>query len=804
MGNSRIELQNLTKYYYSETAVTQALRKINLQFHMGEFVAITGESGSGKSTLLKVISGMETFDDGELFVDGEPTFQFDEDDWEEYRRRKIGFVFQDYSLIGHYSAKENIVMALLVMGEDKDIAEKEAELYLTRVGLEKQMNQRASKLSSGQKQRLSIARALAKKTDIIVADEPTGNLDSETGEQIIKLLKDLSKDHLVIMVTHNYEQVESYVTRKIRLHDGELVLDVPVNEQENIDEESLQERELSEEKQGEMSEGETLKTEKSRKEERKRERYLAHVFANLNFRTQFGRVALFSIFFLVTAVISFLFLGQIHMNRDDIFTKKYSNAGYLQQNEKRLSVKRQDGKKIDQKDLEKLRKIANVVDVDQYDLVNDIQYHYIKGEDYEYDYRSYMSEDMWDSEEGSETEAEGQFYDVSFTDKERYMRCSSSLKQPDLAQGTLPKTRDEIVMNGNEKYKVGDEIVMYFTNQNLWGSDENYIQKKLKVVGLLKSTTQQIYFSPAFCEMLASTAHAGKVYFQYNYSKLTWKYENSATLTAIVGEGLADNQLRSSAKYGEELDSFGLANWDGRMTIQLYDDNWKLYNVEETYDADGNAQFDQDGNPITREKKHGRDDNASVTSDTTGHGTIFVEVSENMYNHFFRRDTKQASVYINSYAKTDHVIKALNDNGYDAISTLRVGSDKYDDEKVQNRLRTLGIAIVLLVVMMLAEILILRSLMKIRIKDQFVMKNMGMKLRLADRIGYVEMFRYCLFAVVLAAVAMNLTGLGVPVIHEMLYYYELPQYIVYVLYNLVTMILMVTAFNHLLRGRMDK
>lgn len=803
MGHSSIELQNLTKYYYSETAVTQALRKINLQFHMGEFVAITGESGSGKSTLLKVISGMEPFDDGELFVDGEPTFQYDEDDWEEYRRQKIGFVFQDYSLIGHYSAKENIVTALLVMGEDQDIAEKEAELYLKRVGLEKQMNQRASKLSSGQKQRLSIARALAKKTDIIVADEPTGNLDSETGEQIIKLLKDLSKDHLVIMVTHNYEQVESYVTRKIRLHDGELVLDIPVNAPEVIDEESVQERELLKEAQEKMSERETLQPELSRKETRKRERHLARFFANLNFRTQFGRVVLFTTFFLITAVVSFLFLGQIYMNRDDIFTKKYSNAGYLQQNEKRLSVKRKDGKKIDAKSMQELRKIANVVDVDQYDLVNDIQYHYIKGEDYTYDYSSFVADDYWDADTGEEIEPEEDNYDIDFTDKERYMRCSSSLTQSDLAEGALPKTRDEIVMNGNEKYKIGDEILIYFTSQNLWGSNENYIQKKLKVVGLLKSKTKQIYFSPALCEMFASTAHSGKVLFQYAYNILTWKYEREASLVPIVGENLADNKFRASEKY-DDMEGVGVLGAEGRAVLQLYDDNWKLYDVEETYDGEGNAQFDKDGKPITREKKHGMDDNASVDSESNEQGAVFVEVSENMYNHFFRKDTKQASVYINSYAKTDHVIKALNEKGYDAVSTLRVGSDEYDDEKVQNRLRTLGIAVVVLVIMMLAEILILRSLMKIRIKDQFVMKNMGMRLRLADRIGYVEMFRYCLFAMILVAVIVNLVGLGVPVIHEMLYYYELPQYLLFVGYNLVAMILMVASFNHLLRGRLDK
>ena len=204
-----IELQNISKSYYSETAVTQALRKVNLSFRIGEFVAITGESGSGKSTLLNIIGGMDSFDEGEMYINGEPTFQYDDLDWEDYRRTKIGYVFQDYSLIGHYSVLDNVMSALVIMGAEQEAAREMARKYLEQVGLEKYENHRATELSSGQKQRLSIARALAKNTDIIVADEPTGNLDSETGNQIISLLKELSADHLVIMVTHNYDQAEA-------------------------------------------------------------------------------------------------------------------------------------------------------------------------------------------------------------------------------------------------------------------------------------------------------------------------------------------------------------------------------------------------------------------------------------------------------------------------------------------------------------------------------------------------------------------------------------------------------------------
>lgn len=336
MQQVRIKLQNISKYYYSETAVTQALQGINLEFRMGEFVAITGESGSGKSTLLRIISGMDTFDDGELYVDGQPTFQYDEDDWEEYRRTKIGFVFQDYSLIGHYTAKENIVSALLIMGVPEKEAGDKAIHYLERVGLSAQRDQRASKLSSGQKQRLSIARALAKDTDIIVADEPTGNLDSETGAQIVKLLRDLSQDHLVIMVTHNYEQVEKYVTRKVRLHDGSLILDVS----ENTDTE--QKSEMSENV--DNNEKTTAGKKSENNEERLRDRTIGRIFVRMNAVRQPEKIALFMGFFLAAAIVSFLFIGQLLMNADDIYTKKYSATSFARKDDKRISIRRKDQK----------------------------------------------------------------------------------------------------------------------------------------------------------------------------------------------------------------------------------------------------------------------------------------------------------------------------------------------------------------------------------------------------------------------------------------------------------------------------
>lgn len=794
MQQVRIKLQNISKYYYSETAVTQALQGINLEFRMGEFVAITGESGSGKSTLLRIISGMDTFDDGELYVDGQPTFQYDEDDWEEYRRTKIGFVFQDYSLIGHYTAKENIVSALLIMGVPEKEAGDKAIHYLERVGLSAQRDQRASKLSSGQKQRLSIARALAKNTDIIVADEPTGNLDSETGAQIVKLLRDLSQDHLVIMVTHNYEQVEKYVTRKVRLHDGSLILDVS----ENVDTDQKsdvsgntdtdQKLEVSEntdtDQKSEMSENvdnneNTSAGKKSESNvERLHDRTIGRIFVRMNAVRQPEKIALFMGFFLAAAIVSFLFIGQLLMNADDIYTKKYSATSFARKDDKRISIRRKDQKFMTKKDIDRLTKMKHVVSVDQYDIVNDVNYYFEEGKDYrqEYGYNR-MS-----------TSNEGGLYDsqnVEYVKKDQYMRSSSCLKKSDLVKGSLPKKIDEVVLYDRGKYKVGDTITFFYTSDVLWSSTENYIQRKMKVSGLLKNKDKQVYFSPEICTMLQSTVTGGKVFYEYAYNQQLGKYQGQATLWPIVGDIVKkDNELCVSgayeaAVYRAEDNDLTLLDQSGLLHIDQYDKDMKSKDVKQI-------------------------ENVETGEKINGCGANFAEVSQNIYEKYYRTESRQASVYITSYAKMDHVLKALDKAGYEAVSTLRFGADEYDSDLVQERLRTIGIAVAILLVMMAAEILILRSIFKIQIKDQKILKFMGMSTKLIGKINYMEMRRYSITAIIVVAVVMNVVGIFVPALRAMLYYYEWPGYLAYFMYNYVAAMVMVAAFNHLLKGKVSE
>ena len=214
-----LSLKDIGKIYVSEGNVAVGIRGVNLSFDRGEFVAVTGKSGSGKSTLLNVISGMDTYEEGELFIEGEPTSHFLQPEWEEYREKYISFIFQDYNIIESFTVLQNVELALMHIDDEKERRRRALEL-IDRVGLTSHVKHKGSKLSGGQKQRTVIARALAKDSPIILADEPTGNLDSATSAEIIELLREVSRDKLLIVVTHNFDQVAKYATRHVRIFDG--------------------------------------------------------------------------------------------------------------------------------------------------------------------------------------------------------------------------------------------------------------------------------------------------------------------------------------------------------------------------------------------------------------------------------------------------------------------------------------------------------------------------------------------------------------------------------------------------------
>lgn len=220
-----LELKKIYKEYITGDFKQIALDKVNLNFRKNEFVSILGPSGSGKTTLLNIIGGLDNYTSGDLIINEVSTKDFKDNDWDIYRNHRVGFIFQNYNLIGHQSILSNVELALTLSGVGKSERRKKAILALKKVGLEKHINKNPNQLSGGQMQRVAIARALVNDPDILLADEPTGALDSTTSQQIMKLLKEVAKDKLVIMVTHNSELARAYSTRIIELRDGSIISD---------------------------------------------------------------------------------------------------------------------------------------------------------------------------------------------------------------------------------------------------------------------------------------------------------------------------------------------------------------------------------------------------------------------------------------------------------------------------------------------------------------------------------------------------------------------------------------------------
>ena len=220
-----LELVNIKKQYQLKDQTVDALKGVNLCFRRNEFASILGPSGCGKTTMLNIIGGLDRYTDGDLLIDGVSTKQFKDKDWDNYRNHRVGFVFQSYNLIPHQTVLENVELALTLSGIKKKERRERAIAVLEKVGLGDKLKSKPNQLSGGQMQRVAIARALVNDPEIILADEPTGALDSKTSVQIMDLLKEVSKDRLVIMVTHNPELAIKYSTRIVRFLDGELVED---------------------------------------------------------------------------------------------------------------------------------------------------------------------------------------------------------------------------------------------------------------------------------------------------------------------------------------------------------------------------------------------------------------------------------------------------------------------------------------------------------------------------------------------------------------------------------------------------
>ena len=709
MRETLVELKLASKYYKTDTHVVEALRRISLTFERGEFVAVTGESGSGKSTLLRVICGLVPLDDGDLLLHGESCFSCSPEEWNEIRCREIGMIWQDYKLIEHYTVMDNVIMALRIAGIEEDVQERAAEA-LQRAGLKDYENHKAGQLSSGQKQRLAIARAVAVSAPIILADEPTGNLDHQSSLEILRLLRDVAKDSLVIMVTHDFAEAQEFVSRKVTIRNGQVMDDVKLQETDGSDTQTGDKKQ----RQKTMDPG---KGGVQRKAELKDILY----FAWKNIRGHKVKTGLILLLMMLVAVISYGSIGEIQMFRDDRLARVTDDSIFGEQDRMRLLVKRSDGAPMGKTDLEKIRKLPEVVAADLYGAINEIE------------------------------------YTVSSRDHKGYMKSTSVLKKQDIKKGSMAEKTGEIVVSRGVGVQKGSTVNISFQCRNYWGRDET-LKYSFRVAGICNAQTPQVYFSDAFCEMLYLPLASKEL--TMNYGRKDGKYLGSQRMIPFISEVASGAGVAMA-------DSFQVP----ASILYRFDKKLKKVFAETEQLKMGDRKI-----PVQYTKK--------THSSTLFFLGVSEPVFRECYSDYGKEQSGEFSVYIKSYNSTDRVIRSLRDKGYDGVSTYRASKTEYDPDRLQQRISIFEIMGAILGVMFLVQILVHMIFYRIRRPEEFLMQTLGITVDRLLWIEAAELVLELIAVLILGGIVVWLLHYNEEA-QVMLDYYTVAGAVCVLLYNVV-------------------
>lgn len=638
-----LRLERVSKFYSGNGLVSTGFSKVDLEFDIGEFVAITGESGSGKSTLLNVISGLDSYEEGEMYIMGQPTSGYSKEDLEDYRKKYIGSIFQTFNLINSYTVYQNVELVLLMSGYDKSEIPDRVREIIEQVGLSDYEKTKASKLSGGQKQRVAIARALAKETPIIVADEPTGNLDSKSAAEIIKLLHQLSKDKLIIVVTHNYDQVEPYVTRKIAMHDGRVAEDKWLRVTAM---------------QADQKETE-IKTAKA-------DSLSFSSMARLGVRNTFNIPAKFLLLlvvfiFLCSAVFaqysSFMYMGEMT-------TGGFNN--YFSDTEKnRILVTKPGGKEFTDEDYEKIKKIDNVDKIVEYDLLLDL-----------------VANVTDDSEKG-------EYYVTT-----KLGEAADYAGQ--LEEGRMPKNSNEAIMIC-PKDDYAAQYMDVIMNKKAEVIDQNsgnaIIKDKVKIVGYGYMTEEQqkvleesdIYLEGYLC---VNDATMSNIRLAALERYCTQEIELADHITeGNSAAGVMPIRASSEVPKGEIYvsEDVGAMAESGAVGKELKLTNQSLY-FEDTFKFKVGAVYNKSNLSYYLD----RDDFDAIS------GTLFINPED--YSRMFNKGNFQSSVIVSDYKTAKETAGKIEKAGFDTFN-VSDGVISYSQgfDIIQETLRTIMLVAMLLV-----------------------------------------------------------------------------------------------------------
>ncbi len=752
MADKLLELVRVGKYYTGAQSVVVGLDSVSVSFERGEFVAVTGESGSGKSTLAHVMSGILPYESGEMYFNGSPTSHYGGLEREKYRRDNISFISQNYGILPGLSVTRNVMSALIFAGMDKAAAKSVAKDILRRVDLWELRGRRAAKLSSGQKQRLSIARALAKPAPILIADEPTGNLDSENSRKIIELLADAAKDRLVILITHEFDEAKDFVTRHIVLQDGHITADTNLRPAPTPGPEPVIEK----------------------KKHRALSPYVAHIQCA-------GRpiwTAMMALFFAVTSFAVFAFLGVFISSLDDTNTKKYDDSAFRNGDSTRIVVLGANpGDELTDDDYETFLSIPHVKAVETWGNVSDVQYCYREGIDFDTEYS--VRTEWIINEETRVFEEQLVTYSVNkMNDDAPFVRTIPLMRGGGdfISEGRLPGNMYEIV-SGNDDLDVGDVIDIHFVDPKTMNANGyTYSTMKFKVVGRTEYD-EGLFFHTDLGRFFRQSYEFGKAKeFELDHGFIYIPSNSLAVEYPPEDSDGSGNELYDmcQASFIEDGYFAGGAN-DFYNTLKKYAGEKPNRDIEpHTFRSE---DTDENGNYREAEllpKTFGSDYGTTEVLYYNGRDRE-VLVPYDAFDTLCWQKRDEAGITISDYAYTDAVLKALDKAGYNAISVYRQGSTTVDPELAAERAQTLTICIAVLAVTAVLQVVVLRAMFSTENDSFRLLNNIGLTGRTAKRSVMIQTVVFTVLGEAVGAAGIYVCAkFGVEKITDMLMHLPTP------------------------------